>query len=465
MSENGKTISETAREIPVRHEVDVLVVGGGLGGVAAAMAAARSGARTLLVERNSFVGGVATAGMCCSIFNCYYTSQRKLGTTGIAVEVADRIAEAEGFGEKWHQHKGHVIYDLEQGKWVLSRLIEDSGAKILYGAVSAGAIVEDSAVRGIIIETKSGREAIRAKVVVDASGDADVAASAGVPIRTSEKGHHSLCFRMGNVNVDDLVNQFRENPDYYPKNRDVEWTVDEAIAQYDDCGTFLFPHHGGMLFPPLQKAKEEGALPKQIGIQDTTDATQMHAIRRTGITHVVTGYTHFDGLDADKITQSVIDGRKMAFIVADAFRRYIPGFSNAFVAGTAANLGVRTSRCLDGEFTFTREMLEGGTRHADVVGRAVGWANRGAQCLFEDSFDLPYRCLLPRDLDGLLMGAGRSVSTDNHSLLRVMAHTMVVGQAAGTAGAVAVKTGTTAQTVSVEAVQAELRNQGVEVGS
>jgi hypothetical protein len=399
--------------------------------------------------------------MCCSIFNCYYTSAGALGTTGTAVEVADRIAEAEGYGRKWHRHKGHVIYDLERGKRVLAELVEESGAGLLYGAVAAGAIEEDGALRGIIVETKSGREAIRARVVVDASGDADVAAAAGAPVRIAQEGRHSLCFRMGNVDVDSFVDYFRKNPGHYPTNRDVEWTVDEAIAQYDECGTFLFPHHGGGTFPPLQKAKEAGDLPAEVGTQDTIDATQMHAIRRTGVVHVVTGYTVFDGLDAEKITRSVVDGRKMAFVVADAFRRHVPGFANTYVAGTAATLGVRVSRCIDGEFTFTREMLSAGTRHPDAVGRAVGWANRGAQCLFEDSFDLPYRCLLPRGLDGLLMGAGRSVSADNHALLRVMVHTMVVGQAAGTAAAVAVKTGATPHTVAVEAVQAALRRQGV----
>jgi len=463
MSVDKKTIHEPAREIPVRHEVDVLVVGGGLGGVAAAIAAARCGARTQLVERNSFVGGVATAGMCCSIFNCYYTSKGRLGTTGIAVEVADRIGEAEGFGRKWHKHKGHVIYDLEMGKQVLADMILESGAKVLYGAVSASAVVDNGVLKGVIVETKSGREAILARVVVDASGDADVATAAGAPVRVVPEGHHSLCFRMGNVDVNGYVNQFREDPDSYPKDHDVEWTVEDAIAQYDDCGTFLFPHHGGPEYAPLQKARAAGALPPEIGIQDKTDASQMHAIRRTGVIHVVTGFTHFDGLDADMITRSVIDGRRMVFVVADAFRRFVPGFSNAFVAGVAANLGVRASRCIEGGFTFTREMLRGGSRHSDAVGRAVGWENRGAQCLFEDSFDVPYRCLLPKGIDGLLMGAGRSVSTEDHGLLRVMVHTMVVGQAAGTAGAVAVKTGSTPQTVEVTAVQDELKKQGVEL--
>ena len=459
----SKTVQEAARDIPVRSEADVVVVGGGLGGVAAAVAAAGTGVRTLLVERNSCVGGVATAGMCCSIFNCYYTSKGKRGTTGIAVEVADRIAAAEGFGSKWHNHKGHIIYDLETGKQVLEEMIEEAGAEILYGAVSAGAVVEKNVIRGIIVETKTGREAILAQTVVDATGDADVAAAAEVPIRTFEKGRHSLCFRMGNVDVDTYVNQFRENPDHYPRNHDVEWTVEEAIAQYDDCGTFLFPHHGGPEYPPLHKAREAGALPPQVGIQDSTDTSQMHAIRRTGITHVVTGYTHFNGLDADTITRSVLDGRRMAFTVADVFRTYVPGFTDAFVVGVAANLGVRISRCIEGDFTFTKDMIQAGSRHPDCVGRAVGWENRGAQCLFEDSFDVPYRCLLPRDLDGLIMGAGRSVSSDNPSVLRVMVHTMVVGQAAGTAGAIAAKTKATPQTLDVTAVQKELHNQGVEL--
>ena len=113
-----KTIREEEREVPVKKEYDVIVAGGGLGGIAAAIASSRAGAKTLLIERNSFVGGVATAGMCCSIFNCYYTSEHKLGVHGIPVEIADNLADAMGFGKKWHKHKGHVIYDVELGKLV-----------------------------------------------------------------------------------------------------------------------------------------------------------------------------------------------------------------------------------------------------------------------------------------------------------------------------------------------------------
>ena len=462
------TITERARRITVRAEYDVIVCGGGLGGTAAAVAAARSGAKTLLIERNSFLGGVATAGMCCSIFNCYYTGgePRRLGTTGIAVEVANTLAQAMGYGRKWHAHKGHIIYDIERGKLVLQELAEGAGAELLLQAWTAGAIVEDGAVRGVIVETKSGRQAIRAKVVVDATGDADIAAFAGVPLRTQQRGVHSLCFRLGTVDVDAFVGFFRQNPDQFPEYMDVDWSLAEALAQYDDCGTFLFPHGGGMQMDAFKRAKASGELPATIGIQDTTDACQMHALRQTGVVHVVTGFTHFDGLDADQISRSITDGRRMAFIVGEVYRKYIPGFANAFIAGTAANLGVRTSRCLDGDFVFTRDMLKAGIRQPDAVGTLVGWDNQvkyhganawGSQVCHADSSDLPYRCLLPKGIDDLLMGAGRSISTDNPSLLRVMAHTMVVGQAAGTAAAVAVRAGTTPRDVDICAVQAELK--------
>jgi ribulose 1,5-bisphosphate synthetase/thiazole synthase len=483
----ANTVHEAAREIPVLGEYDVVVCGGGLGGTAATLAAARAGAKTLLIERNSSLGGVATAGMCCSIFNCYYTGTepRRLRTSGIAVEIADALAEATGYGLQWRRHKGHIIYDIEQAKLVLQELVERSGAETLLQTWVGGTIVEDGSVRGVIVETKSGRQAIRAKVVVDATGDADVAARAGAPLHARESGLHSLCFRLGNVDVDAFVDHFRQHPDQFPAYMDVDWSVDEALAQYDECGTFLFPHGGGIQLEAFHRAKADGALPATVGIQDTTDACQMHALRQrrrdadavcganavcgAGIVHVITGFTRFDGLDAQLITRSVQDGRRMAFMITKVFRDYVPGFSDAFVVGTAANLGVRVSRYLDGEFSFAASMMQAGVRHADAVGRFVGYDNVvkhpgpnawGSQVCHADSSDLPYRCLLPRGVEGLLVGAGRSISADNPWLLRVMAHTMVVGQAAGGAAAVSARTGVPPRQVDVSEVQAELRRQG-----
>ena len=259
----NETVEEQARRVPVRDRHDVIVAGGGLGGVAAALSSARAGANTLLIERNAFVGGVATAGMCCSIFNCYYTGgdDRRLATGGIAVEIADALAEATGYGAKWRAHKGHVIYDVELAKLVLQQLLGDAGVHLLLNAWVADAIVRDGRIVGLITETKSGRQAHASDVVVDATGDADVAARAGATVLTRTGGKHSLCFRLGNVDVDTFVDSFRDHPDQFPEYMDVDWSLDEALAQYGECGTFLFPHGGGMQMRAFQAARASGELP------------------------------------------------------------------------------------------------------------------------------------------------------------------------------------------------------------
>ncbi len=467
-----KTVAlKSAGSIPVLAEVDVLVCGGGLGGVAAAIASAKAGAKTMLIERNSCLGGVATAGMCCSIFNCYFTGgeRRELKNYGAPVDVADALAEASGYGRKWREHKGHVIYDLEKGKLVLQELVEKAGAKILLQAWASDAIMEGSTLRGVVIDGKSGRQAVLAKAVVDATGDSDVAALAGAPLLSAKRGQHSLCFRLGNVDVDRFVDYFVKNPDEYPERMDVDWTLQEAMLQYKECGTFLFPHGGGKQMKAFRRAKESGDLPASVGLHDTTDACQMHALRSSGIVHVITGFTHNYGADSQEISESILDGRRMAFAVAEVYKRHLPGFETSFVAGVAENLGVRTSRWLDGDFTFTRDMMKAGRRQHDSVGRSVGFEDVvkhkgpnawGVQVCMEDSFDIPLRCLLPRGVEGLIMGAGRSISAERPEILRVMVHTMAVGQGAGAAAAVAALSGKPPSKAEHAKIVEELKRQG-----
>ncbi len=471
---SSEWIHESAREVPVRGSYDVIVAGGGLGGIAAALAAARLGAKTLLVERNSFVGGVATAGMCCSIFNCYYTRDHRLGSTGIPVEIADELAKAMGYGAKWHAHKGHIIYDIELGKLVLGRMLEEAGVAMLLDTCVAATIMDGNRVRGLIVESKSGREALLAKAVVDATGDADVAHQAGAELLgANPKGEiHSLCFRLGNVTVDSFVDYFRANPDQYPAYMDVEWDLDEVLAQYGDCGTLLFPHGGGMQMRAFQQAKADGVLPERIGVHDTTDACQMHLMREQGIAHVVTGFVRFDGLDIAQITQSVNDGRRMAFVLADVYRRYIPGFEKAFVAGVAANLGVRFSRRIVGDTLLTQASRSEQPLWPDAVGTCVlydhkvmhpGKAAWGAQVMSEQLFQIPRGCLLPQGVEGLIMGAGRSAAVDRYWILRVMVTTMAVGQGAGAVAAIAARMGETPRGVAMGEVQEALAILGVEL--
>jgi len=469
------TVVEPAREIPIRDEVDVLVAGGGLAGVSAAAAAARAGAKTLLVERNGFPGGVATAGMCCSVFNCLYTPSHELVVRGNSLEFVEALAEANGPGARWHQHKGHIIYDVERAKLVLTELLEGAGADYLFDTLVAGVAMEGDVLQGVAVESKSGREAILAKVVVDATGDADVAHLAGAPVRTIGEGgwtRHSYCFRVGNVDVDRFVEYFVENPGQYAPYMDVDWTFDEALKQYRETGTLLFPHGGGVQMDLIRRGLASGEYRERLGVHDSLPALQMHAIRDLGVIHMITGFCDIDDMDIAKITRAMTDGKRMAFHVTDYFRRHVPGFEKAFVVGTADDLGMRATRWIDGELAFTPEMKSEGAQFDDAIGRGVvqrdlrkneaqgAW---GCQTFVDDSFDIPYRCLLPRKVDGLLMGAGRSVSQTNPLLLRAMALTMVIGQGAGVAAAVAAAGAATPRDVNIECVQTELKRQGVQL--
>jgi len=473
---NVATIRESARDIPVRETVDVLVAGGGLGGVSAAVAAARAGASTLLVERNGFPGGVATAGLCCSVFNCFYKPCHELVVKGNALEFVDALAQAGGSGAGWHDHKGHIIFDLERAKVELIDLLESAGVHCLFDTLVAQAVKDGEAVSGVIIESKSGREAIRAQVVVDATGDADVAYLAGAPVHSLGEGvraRHSYNFGVGNVDVDRFVQYFCDHPDQYPAYMDVDWTFEQAHQHYRQTGTFLFPHGGGIQLDLIQRGVKSGEYRTSYGLYDGVDALQMHAIRELSVVHMVTGMTDIDDLDVNKITQAMTDGKRMAFCVTDYFRKHVPGFERAYVAATADDLGMRATRWIDGDFTFETEMRERATRFADAIGRGVVQRNYvrhpgpgawGVQSLTDETFDIPYRCLLPRRIDGLLMGSGRSVSAANPLLLRVMAHTMVVGQGAGVGAALSCRQGVPPREVDVAALQRELRRQGVDLG-
>ncbi|MCL2814533.1 MAG: FAD-dependent oxidoreductase [Oscillospiraceae bacterium] len=455
-------------------DTDVLVVGGGLGGLAAALGSARAGAKTMLLERNTYLGGVATAGMCCSVFNCLFTRGRKLAVSGIPLEITDLLADSGGPGMSWRRHKGHVIYDLELAKLSLDKLAQNNAVQLLLETMVTDVAKENGRLTGVRFIGKGGAGTISAKAVVDATGDSDVAHMAGAPLITIPRegfSRSSYCFRMGNVDLDGFVDYFRNNPGQYPELMDIEWSLAEALAQYEDNGTFLFPHGGGMQMDIMKKGIESGELKLSLGVYDTMDATQMHGIRNTKIMHIVTGYTKIS-LDAFDISRAITDGREMAHHAAQFMRKRMPGFENAFVCGFADNLGIRASRYIHGDFVFTAQMKSTPSRFEDAIGQGVVEVQQklhkaknawGAQIFGDDVYQIPYRCLLPRNVDGLIMGAGRSVSADNPYLLRVMATTMTIGQAAGIAAATSAKEGEELRRLDVCTIQRELAAQGVDL--
>lgn len=459
------------RTIPVADHAEVVVAGGGLAGVAAALAAARAGASVILVETNGFLGGVATAGMCCSVFNCLFSRERELLVEGIPLEIVDALAkEAGGPGMSWRKHKGHIIYDVEKAKLLFANMLEKEGVKLRLNATLSDVIREGNRVSTVVISDKTGLSAIRCDVLIDATGDCDAAALAGVAYRFTSVNRASYVFRLGNVDVDKFVDYFRTHPEEYPEQMDLEWTLEEALKQYDENGTFLFPHGGGMQLSLISEAINKGELKRALGTYDTIDAMQMHMIKETGVCHIITGYVGNSELDSQSLSRSINEGKRVAYMVTDCFKKYVPGFEHAYVNALADDLGIRGSRCIYGESTFTKEMKESAYRCEDAIGTGViqkheklHKANNAwnAQVFGNDVYEIPLSCMIPKDMENLLIGSGRGVDSNPPLILRVMVTTMTVGQGAGVAAAVAAKQGTSMKNVDYDSVRNELIRQGV----
>ena len=462
------------KSIPTVAKADVVVVGGGLGGVSAALAAARAGANVILTETNGFLGGVATAGMCCSVFNCMFSRDRRLMIGGNPIEIVDTLATCAGPGSSWKNHKGHIIYDVERAKLVLAELLEKAGVHILINTPVCDVIKASDKVSHVVVCGKNGLEAISCKTLVDATGDCNALALAGAELKNAEQHRASYVFRLGKVDVDRFVKYLCDNPDEYPGRMDIDWSLEEAVAQYKENGTFLFPHGGGMQMSAIKKATENGDLPVTFGKYDTLDAMQMHMIRDKGVCHVITGYVSNPGLDARDMTAAVNDGKRIAFIFCEMMQKYMPGFENAYVSQCADDLGIRGSRCIVGEKSFTKVMKESAYRCSDAIGVGVvetyeylndsdkAW---GTQVFGNDVWEIPLGCLIPKGVDNMIVGAGRGADTEPPLLLRVMVNTMAVGQGAGVAAALSAKMGVKINALDLDVLKNELIRQGVKLSN
>lgn len=443
-------------------DYDVVVAGGGLAGVCAATVAARAGARTLLIEKQAYAGGIATASLEPSICNYFRNSEGEFVLGGCPRELIDRMVENCAVSRNWWRHRGHVIFDIELGKLAMDRMLEDAGVDILYDTLVTGALMEGRRVVGLQIANRSGLQTVRAGCVVDATGDDDVAHYAGAKLRTGGASH-SVVFRLGNVDIDALVDYIRRNPSEHFTDRDVGLTHQEAMELYEDTGTCLFHHFAAKKMRLVQDPIERGEYTPEWGRFYHMDAFQMHGIRWNNTLVINTGFFNLETPDAREISDVLREGRRMAHHVASFARKNFPGCENSFVLATPDAPGIRRTRWLDGEYTLDRESYDTGPTFDDAVGRGVVMTPSPMHPT-DRSFDIPLRCLLPREVDGLLIGSGRGASCDPAELLRVMPVTMATGQGAGVAAAVAAMAGTTVREVDMTKVQSELERQGVKTG-
>jgi ribulose 1,5-bisphosphate synthetase/thiazole synthase len=454
MEKEMRTVIEPEKELPIRMSVDVLVVGGGPSGIIAAQAAADDGLKVALIESRSFLGGNLTIGLPVLGFLGQKGNQI---IQGLPQKFIDRLKEQNAASE--HRpcplHMSITLVEPEAVKSVAFRMLEESNVEVLLYTFFAGVIMDQDHLKGIIIESKAGREAILAKVVIDCTGDADVAFRAGAPC---EKGNESggmqpptLMFSLGDVDTEKLRLSIAEEPRTY--------LTDFIPAEYfGQNRQYILVGMRNI----MQKAKEDGlSLPTERTIVITGLKKGEAWINMTRVNGV-------DGTDPVSLTNGERIARQQIGDIFNYLVNYVPGFEHARMLRTAPFLGIRETRRIIGKYIMNREDVLSCARFDDAIAVASYPLDIhhpvGGGCTLEwsgDCYDIPYRSLVPLKVENLLV-AGRSISTTHEAMsaIRVMAPCMAMGEAAGRAAKIAVREGLAPSGIDVTKLQKELLAKG-----
>lgn len=453
-----------SENVPFAYSADVVVVGGGPAGFCAAIAAAREGVKTLLVEAGGCAGGMATSGLVGPFMTSYDKDGEKMIIRGIFEEIVNRLVKR---GDAIHPSEvragtafsswivvGHdhlTPFEPEGLKRLMDEMLTEAGVTTLYHTEFVMPITEGGRMTGVIVNSKSGLQAIEGKTFVDCTGDADVAFRAGVPCA---KGNEelgitqpaSLFFRIGNVDLAAVEADIQANiNNFYRKDgvnyRSFHWRVKEA----KDNGDW-----------PLDRVS--------IGMFRGVKPDEW-SINTTRIMNV-------DATDNASLTRGEMEGRRQVEVVFNFLRKYVPGCENAKMLGTAATLGIRESRHIKGEYTMEQDdILEGRvpedailllSNSIDVHGRFGPLSNSYIPIKNGSWYGVPYRALVPQGVEQLLV-AGRCISAtaDAAGGIRLMPPCTGTGQAAGVAAALAAERGCSVRELDTAVLREHLKKQGV----
>lgn len=454
MIQENDYFEEPGRNIPIRSRVDILVVGGGPAGIIAALAAADDGMKVALIENRSFLGGNMTIGL--PILGFLGQKKNQI-IKGLPQKFIDRLAARDAASE--HRpcplHMSITLVEPEAVKAVAFDMLKEKEVEMYLYTSFADVIMEKNQLKGVIIESKSGREVIFAKTVIDCTGDADVAYRAGVPCEQgNEQGGvqpPTLMFSMANVDTEKLRMSIAQEPRTYL----TDFIPNEYFGQNRQ---FIVVGLRSL----IQKAREDGfSLP--------TDRTIVITGLKQGEAWInMTRVNGVDGTDPASLTEGEYQARKQIEDIIKYLNAYVPGFEDAFLARTAPFLGIRETRRIVGAYVMTRDDILSCRQFEDGIAVASYPLDIhhpvGGDCTLEwsgDCYDIPYRSLLPLHVENLLV-AGRSISTTHEAMsaIRVMAPCMAMGEAAGRAAKIAVKESIRPSQVDVVNLRKELLAEG-----
>jgi hypothetical protein len=440
-------MEEPARSTPVYGEFDVVVAGGGPAGLMAAAAAARTGYSVLLVERYGFLGGAGTAGglsTFCGLHANVHGEHRRV-IHGLADELLERLGKLDALNAPHLTINDGIqaqAFDISGYKIAADELVTSAGARILFHALAVGVIMAaDDTIAAILIESKSGRAAVRGRVFIDATGDGDLAAWSGAPFEKSPRLlYPSLMFRINGVDV--------------ATAGDRPWhTVEQLMDAAERAGTHSFPR------------KKPIVRPQRNPLEWRANLTQLSNTDGSAI----------DGTDVDQLTRGELQGRQQALDAFTFIRDNTPGFGDSYIVDIAPQIGIRETRRIVGAYQLTEDDVLGCADFDDAIG-VNGWPveshvagtvefrwQRGDN---PRGFNqLPFRMILPQRLDNLyVIGRCASMTHDAQSAARVTGPCFAMGEAAGTAAALALTAGISCAAVDVAQLQQRLERAGAYLG-
>ena len=461
-------IEEPKRKVPILAKTDVLVVGGGPAGISAALTAAREGVDTILVERYGCFGGVITQAMVGTITWYRYAKtvdaggigsefERRAKEEGASINIIgnvknkDMLATLEKEGLIADGNPTYEVLDTEKFKFLIDKMIQEAGVKPLLHSYVTDVIMEGKKLIGVITESKSGRQAILAKRIIDATGDADIAFHAGVPFRKNPKDELmevTVNYGCSGINIGKFLMYVYLNP-----GKIGDW----GETQDEDA----FSTH---LVEPFNEAREAGEIPEDVNIEsywtNYTDAGEITSFNGIHIHNI-------DPLDVWDLTKAEIMGRQRVIWAVNALKKYTPGFKKARLRTIGSSLGVRESRKIIGEYEITESDVRNQARFEDSIGICPEFIDGYGIAIMPKTgryFQVPYRIMVPQKVENLLV-AGRCVAGDkvSHAASRQMCCCFVTGQAAGAAAAISIRQHSNCRNVNISTVQNVLQKQGVRI--